>query len=798
MKTASDNQVTFEISLATNLLPSPTEAGYGSADNAGELPAPDDDIQADFDPELSKADRTDCLIAAAGGTLAAAIGILWVGEFSLARAQNWGHEEADALVVQAARLVGFEGDDLQKAIEYLEKVFPLAVDKLTAEFGGGLQHHLRDFAHHPTPVGLLFSILSQFTGKGYGTDTSGVFVVFDLPEGAPVGANFAEKVFNGTVRWAFHLISDLDGSSSSPGAGTGIPGPLLSLLKEVSSLPLFRDIAVHYKGDDIGLSKLLSKLFNGTAFPHEGNKDLLRFDLRTEMGVAHELARQAVPVVLNECVVRATYSIRRLALAAKASEAKGLADFARIDPRLYLPANGRALTRMLTVAHGTFMAIDAAQASVRAATEAKGGKAAVAVRFLLNVNVVGVGRFAFACKADAKYIADDISELYRSYFAEHCGQVIDLAGLRGLDRLTLDPAKARLLNSLKYHKALWDASSTKDEAKRARKMGWCVRWAQQAADAFADGNDAYVIEDEDEAYGMLCREVSASADTSWLSVLALELSVFEPYTRLDGDEEETRDLKCAKGYEEKVFCECQGELSREELGGLNKAYKSAGSRIEGKAVKAAAGVAAVAAVGLVTGGAAYLFAPQIAVVLAGGGLGLSGAALTSASLAAVGGGSLAAGGLGMAGGTAIIAGGGALLGVAGGGAVSATSAAILTSDGFALNECSKLLAFCEVELSGRQGDLEAVREIHDDLKASTERLKEQLDSPGGLPGEYEDDKAKKRAEKRARKCVTRLERTYSEIERIYAKPENPIAKAIGGLARKDEPPPLRSRSQRTG
>lgn len=445
---------------------------------------------------------------------------------------------------------------------------------------------------------------------------------------------------------------------------------------------------------------------------------------------------------------------------------------------------------MLTVAHGTFMAIDAAQAAMRAAAEARHGKAAVAVRFLLNVNFVGVGRFAVACKADAKYIADDISELYRSYFAEHCGQVIDLAGLKGLDRLTLDPPKVRLLNSLKYHKALWDASATKDEAKRARKVGWCVRWAGQASEALADGDDAYVIDDEDEAYDMLGSEISASADTGWLRVLALELSVFEPYTRLEEGEGDEKGLKCARGYEEKVFCERQDELSREELGELTKAYKSAGARIEGKAFKAAAGVAAVAAVGLATGGAAYLFAPQIAVVLAGGGLGLSGAALTSASLAAVGGGSLAAGGLGMAGGSAIIAGGGALLGVAGGGAVSATSAAVLTSDGFALNECSKLLAFCEVELAGRRGDLAAVREIHDDLARSTERLREQLDSPGGLAGEYEDDKARKRAEKRARKCIARLEKTCAELEKIYAKPENPIAKAMGGLARKDEPPAL--------
>ena len=29
---------------------------------------------------------------------------------------------------------------------------------LLIDFGGGLKHHLNDFAHHPTPVGLIFSL----------------------------------------------------------------------------------------------------------------------------------------------------------------------------------------------------------------------------------------------------------------------------------------------------------------------------------------------------------------------------------------------------------------------------------------------------------------------------------------------------------------------------------------------------------------------------------------------------------------------------------------------------------------
>lgn len=60
----------------------------------------------------------------------------------------------------------------------------------------------------------------------------------------------------------------------------------------------------------------VSKLFNGTllAKRDENGKIIepVKFYLRTEIGVAHELGRQAIPVLINECVVRAFYFIRRL------------------------------------------------------------------------------------------------------------------------------------------------------------------------------------------------------------------------------------------------------------------------------------------------------------------------------------------------------------------------------------------------------------------------------------------------------------------------------------------------------
>ena len=73
---------------------------------------------------------------------------------------------------------------------------------------------------------------------------------------------FGEKIFNAFIMWSFHLISDMSGSSSSLSGGTGIPGIILSTFKEMSALPIFKEIKVKYEDDDIGLSVFISKLFN--------------------------------------------------------------------------------------------------------------------------------------------------------------------------------------------------------------------------------------------------------------------------------------------------------------------------------------------------------------------------------------------------------------------------------------------------------------------------------------------------------------------------------------------------------
>ena len=349
-------------------------------------------------------DWIDNTIAVASGILCGLIDSLFVGEFSFEEANEWGNEKTNNFVMKIAQSQGYKGDDLAGAIKFLEDRFPIAADKATNHFGGGYYHHLRDFSHHPTPVGMFFSLLTQFTETVYGTDVAGGFSTYKLSgdELFLIGKNIPEKITFGVVNWIFHLVSDMAGSSGSVAMGklgTGLPGPIASLLKELSALPVFK------KANKDGYKEFsiwVSKLFNGTLLGKHDEKgnivEAVKFDLRTEVGVVSQLGKQAIPVLINECIVRGFYFIRRFA-----NEVKNIRSFRElkdINWEKTVPAKNRTIIRMLTISSGTFMAVDMADAAIRGAVKSGGTLPGFLSQFIVRVNFVGVGRFAVAVGCD--------------------------------------------------------------------------------------------------------------------------------------------------------------------------------------------------------------------------------------------------------------------------------------------------------------------------------------------------------------------------------------------------------------
>ena len=368
------------------------EEKYTNSDISG-IPEP---CNADF----QKADKTDYIVAASCGVLTGLMDSFWVGEFSLSSAQDWGRTKANGFVVKVAQKRGYTRSELEGAIRFLEKDAPIPSDQLTVIWGGGLQHHFRDFAHHASVVGLVFSIMTQFTGLSYGTNEEGSFETHELHDYELIGKTFEEKIFNGTVIWALHLVSDMSGSSRNAGRGTGIPGPLFSLAKELSALPKIRNLRFEYKNNDISLSMLLSKIFNGTAFAHSSSKDLIRFDLRTEMGVYAFGIRQSIPVVLNQCMVRAFYFVKRFCIEASSKQVRGIRDISKLEPSHFFPRNNKCIIRMLTISSGVFCIVDASDAAIRAFIKSPHNKAEFFTQFLLRTNFVGIGNFIISIKND--------------------------------------------------------------------------------------------------------------------------------------------------------------------------------------------------------------------------------------------------------------------------------------------------------------------------------------------------------------------------------------------------------------
>ena len=329
----------------------------------------------------NQADALDYTVAIGSGILAGIIDSFFVGDFSLSDGKKWGNEQLEKIVKKLGK-----NDNVYEAKKNLEK-FHIPSDTSKVWNKKNITphtHRIDDLAHHTSLVGLISSITTQFTEISYFQNRFGENLCLDITDKGLIGNNLSEKIFAGTVNWFYHLVSDMTKSEGNIGYGMGIPGPILSLAKELSMLP--------------GINK--------TKLPQIIDYFYVKgFDLRTELGVLQQLEKQAIPVILNEVLIRVFYFFSRLIKEYKEKE-----NFKDIDWKNVLPYKNRTLTRMLTISSGTFLAFDLLDAGIRS-----GGNWGT---FVLRVNFVNIGRFTVSCYNEYKMerekekIKKDILDLY--------------------------------------------------------------------------------------------------------------------------------------------------------------------------------------------------------------------------------------------------------------------------------------------------------------------------------------------------------------------------------------------------
>lgn len=336
-------------------------------------------------------DKLDYILATSSGALCGIIDIFLVGKPGESPLGNITDKWFVARTIDFAKLCDPEKknfDSLDSALRFLEKKFKVPYDQTGLGDAGktifdltAKNHHFKSLAHNPSLLGLFFSILDQFSNTSHFVTDGQLVSLQQADEKWKLrGGNIPSMLFCGFANWIGHLISDVSGSSSSAAKGnrgTGLPSPLWTWTNDIIAIKAKLGLSV--TETDKAMNELALNIFE------KG------YDIRFQTA-------QAIPVFLNELLVRLIYAIRRL-FRYFSEIPKTERSFALMWKKCE-PFSNATVKRMLTVAHGTFCLVDVGDAVGRSLIA--GGGTFNAVEFVLRLNVVGVGRFAISLYGETR------------------------------------------------------------------------------------------------------------------------------------------------------------------------------------------------------------------------------------------------------------------------------------------------------------------------------------------------------------------------------------------------------------
>lgn len=336
-------------------------------------------------------DKLDYILATSSGALCGIIDIFLVGKPGESPLGNITDKWFVARTIDFAKLCNPEKknfDSLDSALRFLENKFKVPYDQTGLGDAGktifdltAKNHHFKSLAHNPSLLGLFFSILDQFSNTSHFVTDGQLVSLQQADEKWELrGGNIPSKLFCGFANWIGHLISDVSGSSSSAAKGnrgTGLPSPLWTWTNDIIAIKAKLGLSV--TETDKTMNELALNIFE------KG------YDIRFQTA-------QAIPVFLNELLVRLIYAIRRL-FRYFSEIPKTERSFALMWKKCE-PFSNATVKRMLTVAHGTFCLVDVGDAVGRSLIA--GGGTFNAVEFVLRLNVVGVGRFAISLYGETR------------------------------------------------------------------------------------------------------------------------------------------------------------------------------------------------------------------------------------------------------------------------------------------------------------------------------------------------------------------------------------------------------------
>ena len=329
-------------------------------------------IADDFTYKKCDCDKWEYAIAASCGVVGGLVDAFLVGLPGQSALGTLTDSAADEVVQTFATRCGWKGpregsDPVKSAIGFLEQRYKVPFDHPNAKAVfkhipktpenyetlnkfkmSSKNHHIKSLAHSPSPIGLFFALLDQFTNSASFAHGGGVIRIDASDrEFRLQGQTLPAKLFCGFFNWFLHIVSDMAGSSGAKGRGSGVPIPFFELFQ-------FVDLG-SFGSEKHTVAEMAVKVFEeGYDFRHGG--------------------AMAIPVLIVELLVRLLWAVKRRF-------------FDQETWKDALPIGSKpGLRRMLTVAHGCLCLVDLADAA------AKGGGQPVLM--LARMNLVAWVRFA--------------------------------------------------------------------------------------------------------------------------------------------------------------------------------------------------------------------------------------------------------------------------------------------------------------------------------------------------------------------------------------------------------------------
>lgn len=760
------NSYSFECVMRDNTLIRMFESDRVYEDN--------DFIDFEIEDEKEESNKDYYLFAAASGILTGTFSRLKITKDKLEFVKEWGDKDWEKIIISSAQMIGLNKADTKGAIAFLKKRFiPCFSEGLTEETKKSLDKHLKCLASHPSIAGLAFSIFTQFGGYRYSIEDDRI-KTDKLPEYYAIGNNTTEKLIYGVLYWIFNLAVDVVISEKNILDDMKMPKQLIQLLKAVYKLPMFKVIPRDLVGCEKIFSEWLKKTFEKRNYKDEEGKEI-KFDVNKIVADSIEKIEKAIkdslPVILNESFVRAFYTVKKLAEEIKEKDIKSFDDLSKVDADKVLPINNRLLSRMVLISSASFTGVNITGAVFKAikdnVTKGRGFRETL----LEEINIPGIGRLILAAVADSQYWDDDVKVfLHRKDIRKKESDKNDDSIVEDIDAIDtshyfeLTPGQLRLQHSLQCIAVNKDIEHTSDDDKPMKEL-WCELWKEKIASGMGVDPERYFVADEKVIYDFINSLEQDEDNLRWFYLMAMEVIVFKPYHSLGLEfDKDFRKLERDKyNYIDDQFARRQTIINQPEIDSIREYYKKYKNIISGKNKNKLIAAGAVIATAATAGGLAFVFAPGIATMVAGEAVvGLHGAALTSASLAFVGGGSLAAGGLGMAGGTAIITGGGIILGLAGGS--GGASMAILlsqTDNEFWLRQTTKWLVYCRCIIKDKFNNESVIKSLLAEIDSTLNKLENNIKEL-----EDEDCSLDKDVIKKAKENHKYLTRCKNEMKKI--------------------------------